>query len=476
MKLTKIIATIGPSCETEEILERLILEGVDIFRFNLKHNTIAWHEKKINLVTKIASRLGKLIGILIDLQGQEIRMKLPKDSIDLKINDKLLLSEEGFLKKEAISFSHPIIINELKNNDNVLVDDGRFEFKVKKDNNKTYLISLSEGRLGDLKSVTIPHLKISLPLFSKKDLEGIKLAQKSKIDFIALSFVRTKKDILTLKEILKREKINAKIIAKIETALAIKNLKEIIEVSDGIMVARGDLGVELPLVDIGLLQKKIINEGRKFKKPVITATQMLESMINNPYPTRAEISDITNAFFDGTDATMLSGETANGKFPIETVKYMAKTLSLVEERSTIDFNNSIVNFESIDDQEKALINSAFSLYESLSKLISFKKIAFLVFTQTGRSAHLLSSMRPKSPIYAIVPDKKNADFLTLNYGIYPFVDEETEEGRVTHNIIEKKVNILTQKGLLKKNLTLIVLHGDVWGKVGGISTIRIIKI
>lgn len=476
MKLTKIIATVGPSCENEKSLEKLILEGVDIFRFNLKHNLLDWHQEKIALVTKIANRLGKFIGVLIDLQGPEIRMKLPQDWIDLKINDKILLSEEGFLKKEAISFSHPIIISELKDGDNLLVDDGRFEFEIVKEKNQTYLLSKSEGVLGNLKSVTIPHLKISLPLFTKKDLEGIKLAQKSKIDFIALSFVRTKEDILILKEILKREKIEAKIIAKIETALAIKNLKEIIRVSDGIMVARGDLGVELPLVEVGLLQKEIINQARKFKKPVITATQMLESMIENSTPTRAEISDITNAFFDGTDATMLSGETANGRFPIQTVRYMAKTLSSVEKKSAIDLNDRLNNFQLIDDKEKALIDSSFSLYKNLSNLISFEKIAFLIFTETGRSARFLSSLRPKSPIFAITPNKKKADFLTLNYGVYPFVDQEIKKGQVTDNMIEKKIDVLVKKGFLKKGLTLIVLHGDIWGKVGGISTLRLIRI
>lgn len=473
MKLTKIIATIGPSCESEDIIERLILEGVDIFRFNLKHNLLEWHQEKIALVTNVANRLGKLIGILIDLQGPEIRMKLPKDWVDLKINDKILLSEEEFLKKQAVSFSHPIIINELKNGDKVLVDDGRFEFKVKKEKNKIYLLSLTEGRLGNLKSVTIPHLKISLPLFTQKDLEGIKMAQKSKIDYIALSFVRTKEDILILKEILKKEKIEAKVVAKIETALAIKNLNEIIKTSDGIMVARGDLGVELPLIEVGLLQKKIICQAKKFKKPVIVATQMLETMINNPTPTRAEVSDVTNAFFDGTDATMLSGETANGKFSVQVVRYMNNILSRAEEKSVLNINEKL---ELVDDQEKSVINSSFSLYKNLSNLISFKKIAFLVFTETGRSANLLSFLRPKSPIFAITPNKKIAYFLTLNYGIYPFIDEEIKKGRVTENVIEKKIEMLIKKKLLKKGLTLIVLHGDIWHQIGGISTIRIIKI
>ncbi len=476
MKLTKVIATIGPSCQEEEVLEKLILEGVDIFRFNLKHNTLDWHQKKIDLVTTIANRFGKRIGVLIDLQGPEIRMKLPENVINLRLSDKILLSEEAFLNKKGVSFSHPIIINKLKNGSRILVDDGRFEFKVEKNNKKTYLISFSKGRLGNLKSVTIPHLKMKLPLFTQKDLEGIKLAQRSKIDFIALSFVRTKDDILNIKKILQKENIEAKIIAKIETALAIKNLNGIIKIADAIMVARGDLGVELPLVEIGLLQKKIINEARKQMKPVIIATQMLESMIDNSSPTRAEISDITNAFFDGADATMLSGETANGKFPLQTVRYMAKTLSAVEKKTSADFSEKLISFQLINDKEKAVIYSSFSLYKNLSKLISFEKIAFIVFTETGRSAHLLSSLRPRSPIFAITPNKKKANFLTLSYGVYPFVDEEIKKGRVTENIIEKKIEMLIKKGLLKKDLTLIVLHGDIWGQIGGISTVRIIKI
>ncbi len=476
MKLTKIIATIGPASESKEKIAKLIEEGVDIFRFNLKHNDLNWHKEKIELVCKVADKLKKTIGILIDLQGPEIRFKIPQNELSLKINDEILLSEEGFLNKKAVSFSHPVIIKELKDGQKVLVDDGKFEFFVKRKKENVYLISLSEGTLGSFKSVTIPGLKANLPLLTKKDIEGIKLVQKIRVDFVALSFVRTKEDVINLRKSLNKLNINARIISKIETALAIENLKEIIEVSDGIMVARGDLGIELPLEEVGLLQKKIIRESRLLLKPVITATQMLESMVYNPYPTRAEISDITNAFFDGTDATMLSGETANGKYPINTIKIMKKTLSKVEKASSIEFIKYDHIFDNVKEQEKAIILSSYYLYLSMIEKTNHENVCFLIFTETGRSAHLLSRLRPKSPIFAITPNKRSAEFLTLNFGIYPFVDKNVKNGRVTHYVIDKKIEFLVKKGLIKRGLELIVLHGDVWGKVGGISTIRLVKV
>lgn len=472
MKLTKIIATIGPSCQTEEKITQLINEGVDIFRFNLKHNLIDWHKEKINLVIKASQKLKKNIGILIDLQGPEIRLKLPKESLSLKIGDKLILSEKAFLQKKGLSFSHPQIINELKNNNKIIVDDGRFHFLVKKEKETIILISQNQGKLGNLKSVTIPNFKANLPLLTEKDFEGIKMAEKINIDFIALSFIRTEKDVEELKKEIKKLKIEAKIIAKIETKLAIKNLDKILKEADGVMVARGDLGVEMPLTEVAFYQKEIIKKAIIFGKPVITATQMLESMINNSSPTRAEISDITNACFDGTDATMLSGETANGAYPKEAVFYMRKTLEFIEKKEEINLEKY---FSLIDkDQERKIIYSAYKLYQLLKKNHQF--LAFLVFTQSGKTAKLLSFFRPRSPIFAVTSDKKVSQFLTLHYGVFPYYDENALQGQVTHQQIKEKINFLIKNNFLKSGTLLIVLHGDIWGKIGGTSTIKIVKI
>lgn len=472
MKLTKIVATIGPACDNEEKIKELVLSGVDIFRFNLKHNTLSWHREKINLVHQVAKKLDKIIGILIDLQGPEIRLKLPFEFINLEIGGEFFLSESEYLEKKGLSFSHPQIINDLKENDQVLVDDGRFVFLVKKKNDQFFLVSQSEGRLFNSKSVTIPHLQSNLPALTEKDLEGLRLGHRVKIDFVALSFVRSKGDILNLKKKLRELKIEAQVIAKIETASAISNLKKIVEVADGIMVARGDLGVEEPLIKVAYLQKEIIKQARQHLKPVITATQMLESMITNPFPTRAEISDITNSYYDGTDATMLSAETANGKYPLKAVSYMAKTLEFIEG------NGKLITKEKIllnKNQEFAAISSAYNLYQELEKDEN-QEIAFLVFSQTGRTARIISAYRPSSPIFTVIPDEEKGRYLTLNYGVIPIYDQQNRKGKITHEEIDKKIDILIKKGYLKKGLTLIILHGDVWGKIGGTSTIRLKRI
>jgi len=476
MKLTKVIATVGPACESPAVIRRMIDAGVNVFRFNLKHNTLRWHEEKIKLVNTIAKKMEKTIGVMIDLQGPEIRMKLPTDSVNLLPGQKWRLPQKASLESDMITFSHPFIIDHLVDGDKVLVDDGQFEFVVKKEGNNPYLISRSKGILKNSKSVVIPYLKIDLPLFTQKDLDAIELATREKIDFIALSFVRTDKDINTLKNVLRKKKINAKIVAKIETAQAVKNLTKIIEATDAIMVARGDLGVEMPLVQVGFWQKEIIRQAKARMKPVIVATQMLESMIENPFPTRAEISDITNAFYDGADATMLSQETAAGKFPLAAINYMSQTLTVVEKEFS-DFEKEFPKIENNkSSQEISVINAAYVLWNQLRRNANFNKIAFLVFTKTGRTGEILSSLRPNSPIIAILPEEKPTRFLSLNFGVFPFYDKDVLSGRVTHEMIDKKIEFLKKNKILKKGLTLIVLHGDIWGKVGGISTIRVVKI
>jgi len=476
MKSTKIIATIGPSCETEKEVKQLIENGVNIFRFNIKHNTIDWHREKINLVNQVAEKLGITVGTLIDLQGPQIRLRIFRDEIEIDKNQEFVLVKKTPIKDNEFTFSHPEVIDAVDERSKILVDDGKFEFLVKKRNGHKYLISQSQGILKDSKSVTIPHLTVDLPLLTDKDLKAVDLGKEVEIDFFALSFVRSEKDIFNFRSLLERKKIEAKIIAKIETALAINNLDKIIATSDGVMVARGDLGVEMDLVKVGLLQKKIVREAKKHLKPVIVATQMLESMIKSPQPTRAEINDITNAFYDGADATMLSQETAIGQYPVKAVYYMERTLNEIEREN--DFVNE--EFPKIKEtnfpKEISIIKSAYFLFNELRKKYRLKKIAFVVFTQTGRTAEILSSLRPNSPIVAIVPQLKRARFLTLNFGVLPFYDKSVMRGSITHEVINQKINFLLKKKILEIGQILIVLHGDVWGKVGGISTIRIVKI
>lgn len=468
-KLTKIIATIGPATEDEKIIEKLILEGVNVFRFNLKHNTISWHNQMIEKVNKVAQKLNKHIGTLIDLQGPEIRLQFLKnqEKIILKPGQKLVIDEE-------IKFSHNQIKEKLVENQKVLVDDGYFVFKVIKEKGKIYLQSKSEGVLKDRKTVTIPGVDFELSSLVDKDLEGIKLAVFNEVDFVALSYVRSKKDIDDLKkEIKKHNKFIPKIIAKIETKKAIDNLDEIIEASDGVMVARGDMAIEVAREVVPYFQKKIIKKTLEAGKFVITATQMLESMINNPAPTRAEVSDVANAFYDGTDTVMLSAESASGKYPVEAVKIMTKTLAF-NEKVLIEEDKEFFQPKQTD-WTTIICKSAYKMYQYL-KNINEDLAGFLVLTETGRTAAVLSRFHPGLPIFAITQDKKIADFLTIGFGIYPSVFKFGKNGFLDHQTLEKIIDFISKKYQLKKNQKLIVLHGDYKGKIGGTSTVRLVKI
>lgn len=468
MKLTKIVATIGPSSEDEKIIEKLILEGVNIFRFNFKHNTIEWHNQMIKKVNNVAQKLNQHIGTLIDLQGPEIRLYFLKnqEKIELKKGTRLALNED-------IRFSHQQINKQLKNNQKVLIDDGYFVFNIILKNGKIYLESETEGVLKDRKTVTIPEIDIKTSSLIERDFEGIKLAALNEVDFVALSYVRSKKDIDQLKKELKKYRFSPKIIAKIETKKAIENIDEIIESCDGVMVARGDMAVEIAWEVVPYYQKIIIKKALLTGKFVITATQMLESMINYPTPTRAEVSDIANAFYDGTDTVMLSAESASGKYPIQAVSIMTKTLNFNEQvffKENKDFYQP-----SQTDLTTLICKAAYKMYQYF-KNTNEKIVGFLVLTETGKTAMTLSRFRPGLPIYAITQDKKIADYLTIGFGIFPSVYKFGKNGLVDKNVLDKIIKFVIEKYNLKIGEKLIVLHGDYRGKIGGTSTLRLVKI
>lgn len=468
-KLTKIVATIGPSCESPEMIEKLILAGVNIFRFNFKHNVLEWHSDRIQRVNKIAEKMGMAVGTLIDLQGPEIRINMLQDQIIIKEND-LLSFGEGL----DLSISHPQIIQHLTTGQKILADSGSFSFTVEKKDAKTYLRSHSSGVLKNRKALNIPGADFPFPVMVDRDFEGLKIASRNEIDFVALSFVRTADDIRVVKNEMKKYKVNARLIAKIETEKSLKNLDEIIEVSDGIMVARGDLGVELPLEEVPYYQKIIIKKSIKKGIPVITATQMLESMIEKPFPTRAEVSDIANATYDLTDAVMLSGETATGAYPAEAVKVMSKTLAFNELKNMVDSRKRF-DFQ-IADQNATLCDAAYGLY--LAYRNQNKKIAgFLAFTHAGNTVRLLSRYRPLVPIFALDPTDTISDSLTIQYGVVPFSFKPSlKKTEVEKEDILKAVAFLKKKTLIKSGDILIVLHGEYWAAEGKTSTVKILKV
>lgn len=474
-KLTKVIATIGPSSEDEKIISKLILAGVNVFRLNFKHNTLAWHSGCISKINSVATKLGATIGTLIDLQGPEIRINMPYDQIAVRKNQLLVFGEDVFNKRElGLSISHPQIIPHLKSGQMIVADDGAFRFTIEKSGNgKTYLRSMSEGVLKTRKTLNIPGADFPFPVLVERDFEGLKLAAREAIDYIALSFVRSEEDIAVLRSEMKKYKLNAKVVAKIETQKALDNLEKIIAASDGVMVARGDMGVELPIWEVPYNQKLIIKECIRKGIPVITATQMLESMTEKPFPTRAEVSDVANATYDLTDAVMLSGETAAGRYPVEAVEIMSNTASFNEKQNKVD-SRVRFNFET-HDLESNICEAAYGLYIKLKG--SVKNLGgFVVFTKTGKTARLISRYRPLIPVFAVTPSKEVAESLTANFGIYPICHGENRKGYVDNKQLVASIKLFEEKKLIKTGQFLIVLHGDIWGIEGGSSTIKIITV
>ncbi len=448
-RFTKIVATIGPATENEEMIKKLIEAGVDVFRFNFKHNTLAWHSETIKRVNRIADQLGKRIGTLIDLQGPEIRINMPHDEIALKIGEKIAFGPHVFEKKQkGFSLSHPDILMHLAHGQKISADDGMFSFIIEKNGNRLNLRSQSHGVLKNRKTLNIPGAQFPFPTLVQRDFDALATAAKSEVDFVALSFVRTAKDVITLRDEIDKNKIKAKIVSKIETKQAIDNLDEIVDISDGIMVARGDMGVEIPIEQVPFYQKIIIKKCILRGIPVITATQMLQSMVTSPYPTRAEVSDVANACYDLTDAVMLSAETATGKYPADSVAIMNKTVNFNEKTNLVD---SRVRFKfDLSDDEEIVADTTYGLYRSL--MAKNRRIAgFLVVTREGRSAQLLSRYRPLAPIFAFTPTVYTAEDLVLNFGVISYVG----------NDFEKACKKLLEEHKVKKDELLVcLLHNE----------------
>lgn len=465
MKLTKIVATIGPACETEAQIKDLILAGVNVFRFNFKHNEVAWHESMIGRVNEVAHSLNRSVGTLLDLQGPEIRLVLPVPEYQIEEGEELCLvgslSEPHDYKGKVFSVTHPSIIAHLNPGQIVKADDGEFEFEVVKKKHHTCLKATTAGLLKTRKTLNLPGADLPIPSLVESDLEGVKLAKRKEVDYVALSFVRTSADLADLRQALKDLQVNAQIVSKIETQKALDNLDEIIANSDGIMVARGDLGVELPIEQVPYHQKNMITKALQHGKFVITATQMLQSMIESSHPTRAEVSDVANAAFDLTDATMLSGETANGKYPLPAVKTMAQTLVYNETKFWVDVRSKLSLVAKGLDSMLAM--AAFDLYKAIYQAKQPVK-AFVVFSYTGKTARFLSSLRPQLPIIALCPTQHVADSLTVDFAVYPVVAEwlGSKTSVVDLDTILNSLSQLAELGHLEAGDQVVVTHGRNW--------------
>lgn len=466
MKLTKIVATLGPASDSPETIKKLIESGVNVFRFNTKHGTVEWHEERIQRVQGIANELKVSIGILLDLQGPEIRLETKnKEVVKVTMGQKLRIVPSFVSEEDLICIPHQLVFDTLKSGDQVLIDDGSVELKVlEADHNHFVAEVVDDGEIGHRKGVNLPGVDIDLPSMIEEDIKKLDMAATNKVDFVALSFCRTKSDIDMLKEQMDKRGIKAKIVAKIESKKALDNLDELIEAADVIMVARGDLGVEVPIERLAHIQKQMIRKCRLANKPVITATQMLQSMTVSPTPTRAEATDVANAVLDGTDAVMLSGETASGKFPVKAVQAMAKIAKYNEGiRATTKLNLEP------DTETDLIVNCVLGLLNQ--KITDIKFI--LVFTNSGRTARSISRLRPKAQILAVTTDQKIVEELTVSYGVEA-IKSPLSDGEFS--LPNKTTDWLLETGKITKGETILVVHGQHFYREGSTNAVAIYKV
>lgn len=444
-KKTKIVATIGPASRNKETLRELIKAGANVFRLNFSHGTHEDHQSTIQMVRELNDELGANVALLQDLQGPKIRVgKVENDGVPIAPGQSLIITTEDMLgTSEKVSTVYEGIVNDVKPGDTILIDDGNIELKtIKVEGTNVYTEVVHGELLKSRKGINLPNSNVSAPSMTEKDIEDLEFAFQFDLEWVALSFVRKASDIIDIKERIKKAGVNTKVIAKIEKPEAITNLDEIIEQTDGLMVARGDLGVEVPSENVPLLQKRMVKKCNEAGKPVIIATQMMESMIENPRPTRAETNDAANAVFDGADALMLSAESASGKFPVQAVQQMAKTIVAIESEA-----NSI--YSKYDDEKETsttrmndlLIRSACRMSDQVGAQ------ALVGMTKSGYTAYRLAKHRPKSHIFIFTNQKHLLRQLNLLWGVTGFYYDKTEGIDETLQQIEAE---LVSNGLLKK--------------------------
>ena len=470
MRKTKIVCTIGPASESEEMLEKLIKAGMNVARLNFSHGDHAEHKARIDTIRKVSKRLGKTVAILLDTKGPEIRTHNVKDGlIELEKGSEVTVSMtevEGTPEKFSVTYEN--LINDVEEGSYILLDDGLIELQVKsidKANGEVLCDVLNTGELKNKKGVNLPGVKVSLPGITDKDADDINFGISEGVDFIAASFVRRPSDVLDIRKLLEaKQNKNISIIPKIENQEGIDNIKEILEVSDGLMVARGDMGVEIPPESVPMVQKDLIRQCNKLGKPVITATQMLDSMQRNPRATRAEASDVANAIYDGTDAVMLSGETAAGQYPEEAVKTM---------------RNIAVSAEAAQDYKKLLSDRTKLVETSLVNAIGVSVAhtalnlnvkAIVAATESGSTARTISKYRPQSDIIAVTPNVETARQCALVWGIFPVV----KEGRKTTDaLLNNAVATAVETERVQNGDLIIITAGVPTGEKGTTNMMKL---
>lgn len=470
MRKTKFICTIGPSSESEEKLRELMLAGMNVARFNFSHGTHEEHKKKFDRVIKVSNELGLPVATLLDTKGPEIRLKdIEGGKTELVSGQKFILTTEEILgTNEKVSISYKNLVNDISVGTTILIDDGLIEMVVDAIEDTDILCTvINGGPISNHKGVNVPGAELSMPYISDVDRSDIMFGCDMGFDFIAASFVRCREDILEVRKILDEHGSHMKIIAKIESMQGIRNLEDILTVSDGIMVARGDLGVEIPMEEVPVVQKQMIKMAEAQGKHVITATQMLESMIKNPRPTRAETTDIANAIYDGTTAIMLSGETAAGAYPVEAVRTMAR----IAERSEqdIDYNGRMKRREHIDNFD---VTTAIS-HATCTTAMDLKAAAIITVTISGFTAGMISRYKPSCPIIACSVSPRICRQLSLSWGVTPiWIAREN----TTDDLFDVAIHAAEEAGYIKKGDKVVLTAGVPLGVSGKTNMLRVVEV
>lgn len=469
MKKTKIVATIGPASESEEILEELFLNGLNVARLNFSHGSHEEHKEKIDTVKKVREKLDLPIAVMLDTKGPEIRLGDFKDrEVVLKEGEKFTITSRDILGDESIvSQTYKNLARDVKVGDRILIDDGLVGLEIEEivDGSEIICRVINGGPISNHKGVNVPYVDINLPAVTEKDVSDIKFGIENDIDFIAASFIRKDDDVFKIRKILEENfGSHIGIISKIENQEGVDNIDNILKASDGIMVARGDLGVEIDPEEIPMIQKRIIAKCNAVGKPVITATQMLDSMMRNPRPTRAEVTDVANAILDGTDAIMLSGEAAVGKYPVESVKTMYKIANSIETSGEYREKFNIGRFGKEITTTNAISKATCTTAEDLEAR------AIITATSSGSTSKSVAKYRPSAPIIAATYTDRIMRQLSLVWGVYPVKTEMTES---TDQVIDSSITVAMESGYVDEG-DLVVLTAGI--PVGVVGTTNLLKV
>lgn len=469
MRKTKIVCTMGPATDNDDILRDMMLSGMNVARFNFSHGDYPTHQRRFEQLCRIREELGLPVASLLDTKGPEIRLGkfADKTPVTLMDGDKFTLTtEDRVCDKEIASISFKGLPDDVKQGTAILINDGAVELRVESvSGNEIHTVVVHGGEISDNKGINVPGVELSMPYLSDRDMNDLEFGSKIGFDFIAASFVRTAADVAYLKKFIKSLGWSTpRIIAKIENMDGVKNIDEILEVADGIMVARGDMGVEIPFEQIPAIQKDLIRKGYNAGMQVITATQMLESMITHIRPTRAEITDVANAIYDGTSAIMLSGETAAGKHPVEAVR----TMALIAETTENDINYVNRLRARAEDKGKSITNAISHAACTTAHDLGAK--AIVTVTKTGGTAKMLSKFRPACPIIGCTPNETVCRQMNLSWGVTPLMMDEKSS---TDELLDGAIEAAESHGLLEKGDVTVITAGIPLGVAGNTNMLKV---